>query len=205
MPDINTKKIRQAFNSFIREVFGLVGSPLEKKYVRESILIFLATLLILISVNLFQKLLLSGQLYLNTLRKVKSLESQLNSTQKSFGNIEKTPQAAEDLLDSLPANQDSHRLLERINLLSNRHELALLNISFLPSVETSKLGLVKQPILISLSGRFENILAFIEEVEENKRPIVVATLNFSLPEKSLNSGVVGVDLTADSFFENLVN
>src|SRR3989338_1675079 len=180
MPDINTKKIRQAFNSFIREVFGLVGSPLEKKYVRESILIFLATLLILISVNLFQKLLLSGQLYLNTLRKVKSLESQLNSTQKSFGNIEKTPQAAEDLLDSLPANQDSHRLLERINLLSNRHELALLNISLLPSVETSKLGLVKQPILISLSGSFENILAFIEEVEENKRPIVVATLNFSL-------------------------
>ncbi len=192
-------QVKKRFNSVLRQLWPFIEDPLYASG-RQKIggLAALAFELMVI--------LWLGQFFVNKSRqlfKLNSQEERLNQkvaqAEKDGQLIKSRPQAVESLIQSLPPEKESHRLLQKLNQLSGSHRLSLTSLSFL---EPKNLGgeLREQFLKVTLSGVFKDIIAFVEEVEKNSRPVITESVEFTIPEKPKSVGVVITQIVFKTYF-----
>lgn len=127
------------------------------------------------------------------------LEKKVTKLASDSKQIKEKPQATEGLLESLPTIKDNYNLLEKLNSAAGTNQVSLLSVSFLPTKKSIIGGLIEQPIQISLRGEFENVFLFLDDLEKNKRPILVETLEMSTNEKVLSAKIVRTEILIKTF------
>ncbi|MFO7818671.1 MAG: type 4a pilus biogenesis protein PilO [Halanaerobacter sp.] len=170
----------------------------EVSNVKKTVLVILVTALILTSFYLL--------LYRPKADDVKDINNNLDKTISDIKNnkdvlrrkeeLKQEYQAALDKLEEddqdqpIKINQKSD-LVVRINELMNKTDVNLKTMESIANKKTDsqKYGYTKMPIAIEINGGYDNILKFINQIEELKYLIKVDTLNVNSNLKAgLDSG-----------------
>lgn len=136
---------------------------------------------------------------LATLNSREISEKKISQIQLNTKQVRNSPEAAQSLLESLPGRRDNYSLLEALNASAGANQVSLLSINFLPIKSSGLAGLSEQPVEIALAGNFENVFAFITELEKSERPVSAESLEITGNNKVLGSGMVGVNVVLKSY------
>lgn len=126
-------------------------------------------------------------------------EKKTSQVQANTQQIKSSPDAAQDLMESLPSGKSNYELLETLNSAAGANQVSLLSINFLPIKSSGLGGLSQQPVGISLQGNFENIFVFLEELEKNQKPVAAESLEITNNNKAAASGMVSANVVLKTY------
>jgi len=180
-------------------------------YFQDSVYAPVRILVVLLILTIFQILVilkLGGMVqskigsFVSAMEARTTLEKQVTHLVSDSKQVKEKPQAAENLLESLPTIKDNYNLLEKLNAAAGNSQVSLLSVSFLPTKNSSIKGLAEQPVEITLQGKFENIFLLLDELEQNRRPISIESVQMIANEKLLSAGTVKADVLIKSYLTN---
>jgi Tfp pilus assembly protein PilO len=171
--------------------------------------LFIPTILVVAAIGLFV-------VYVNpTYQSTKDLSAQVDAYNTALDKSQELRQVRDQLLskrntfspddvtklsDVLPDNVDNIRLIIDINNIASRHNLTLSNVQLgtIGGANSAAIGTASQgpvgnvDIGFSVNASYDNMLAFITDVEHSLRLIDIKTLQFTAGNTDLNSYQFGI-------------
>lgn len=126
-------------------------------------------------------------------------QKSLTDLEKNLELIRKSPQAVEKLLEIIPSFDSSHNVLTTLNQLTSLHGLTISQINFLPPDPRQGVA-TEQKINFQLTGDFESVVAFAEELKKNQQLILIDSLELNLAQANKPSEGVRADFLVKTFF-----
>lgn len=115
-------------------------------------------------------------------QEIKSLESKAKRITESYQALEERSNLTEGLLESLSAGSANAKFLEKVNLLAGQDQLTLGGIRFESPIETGLPGLLGRRSELNLTGDYESLLTFVENLNRQSPSLVIEEIRLSLPE-----------------------
>ena len=123
------------------------------------------------------------------LQRVKSNVSRLNAVESSFKGSEVTQK---DILNSIPENLEQEVVIRTLAKLASDSEISLNSMSFSLSEERD-IELSTLTITTNISGKHQNLVNFIEGVEESGRKMIVKNISVQTLENFLENMSVTIE------------
>ena len=138
---------------------------------------------------------------------VQAKEAELNEVETEYNDLEALSEEAEitekgiqDFLNKIPADLEQDILIKNIYEIAEDNDIILNAISF--GVSENPLTQVNSVSMsASFIGDYNDLVKFLEGLEENSREIHVKTINVQVLDEKDNIQRINFNLTLESFYQ----
>lgn len=161
-------------------------------------LVFLIFLEILIAFYLLNGLVSRTQTWLQDSKEVRLLQNKLREIEKNYQFLQSKQTLTEDLLESLKGSNS--QLIENVSLAASLSQMTLTGLSFGSPENSLKPELLQRRVELDLTGSYEDLLIFLERINQESPPLVVSELVISLSEKKGPVGQIEAKVSLVTYY-----